>query len=653
MKLSLVLAAAALAVPSFAAAVTAAPEITGVITPAHRQPFKPLPKNGTAHGLVNTTGPAAHVRGVWRPFADSLIQAPSRSRTDAAASMTADVASQAAPDLTQVPPKIVKGKRDMFKKTVQKNGGNNAHQKGTGTNKKKNDGVRHTAPHEVNNLPADFGTKSVGDKKPWARPSVGVGKGSVKQASAGIPKNAGRKFKEALAAKKAKASPQAPWTKKVDHGKGKAASSQSDRKAKKTTGSPKIQRHKFKEAVAAKKTKATSNPPASWTSEVHDGKGKAASSQSDRKAKKTTGIPKVQRHKFKEAVVAKKSKATGNPPASWTSDVHQGEGNTTNSRQSAGQTKTEHPPSIKTNHLPTEKGKTSRHSLAIAANTSRETRETHEIISSDIAPHPNQRRTSDTPFGIKKGIVYQDDAVTPSFSRDGSATWAYNWGAAPGAPMFQQIPMFWGPRDKGDAVGVMALVRAGAPWVLGYNEPDMVLQGGGGCEVSAGEAYDAWGIDMFPFYNEGARLVCPAVTSWNSTHGATNGPSGLVWLHEFVGYTTKPTDLLCDAQALHWYGVEGKSGREQADLFTAYVALAHDEINALFGFDMPLWITEFAAMPLYDAQVMAEFLDVALPWLDKQAYVERYSPFMADNMVDGQQLNVAGEKFVTWRGDAD
>ena len=145
----------------------------------------------------------------------------------------------------------------------------------------------------------------------------------------------------------------------------------------------------------------------------------------------------------------------------------------------------------------------------------------------------------------------------------------------------------------------------------------------------------------------------PAVTSWNSTHGATNGPSGLVWLHEFVGYTTKPTDLLCGAQALHWYGVEGKSGAEQADLFTAYVALAHDEINALFGFDMPLWITEFAAMPLNNAQVMAEFLDVALPWLDKQAYVERYSPFMADTMVDGQQLNVAGEKFVTWRGGAD
>jgi hypothetical protein len=376
MKLSLVLAAAALAIPGLAAAVTAAPEITGVITPGHRQPFKPLPKNGTTHGLVNTTGSAvqtgAPVRSVWRPFADNPIQSPSRFKTGAAAFMAADVASQATPDSAQVPPqKLAKGKRDTFKKTALQNEGNNDPEEGTGIDKNKNDAVRRTAPHEIINLPTDLGTRSVGGKRPWARPSVGVDKGKAKQASAVVPKNASRKFRDALASKKAKASPQAPWTKMFDHRKGKTSSSPSDRKAKKTT----------------------------------------------------------------------------------------------------------------------RKNKTTRRSLAIAANvTSREPPETLSSDDTPPAPHPNQRRASDTPFGIKKGIVYQDGAVTPSFSRDGSATWAYNWGAAPGAPMFQQIPMFWGPRDKGDAAGVMALVRAGAPWVLGYNEPDMVWQGGGGCEVSAGEA---------------------------------------------------------------------------------------------------------------------------------------------------------------------
>lgn len=453
MKLSLVLAAAALAIPGL----TAAQEITGVINYGHRQPFKPLCKNGTTHGLVNDTGlvvpTGGSVRGVWRPFADKPIQTLSCSESIAAASMTVGATSQGAPSSTQVPSKkVLKGKRGMFKKTEQKNGGgNNGHQKGAGTDKKKS-----TAPHQINSLSADFGTKSLGGKRPWTR------------SSSGVPKNAGRKVKEALAAKKAKASPQAPWMKKVDHGKGSSSSSQSDRKAKTSTGTPKVHGRKFKEAPAAKKGKATGNCPVSSTT-VHNGKGK-----------------------------------------------------TTSHQHSAGQTRTKRPSSVNHshNHLPTgKKTKIPRRSLA----------NTPETISADNTPQPIHRRTSDTPFGIKKGLVYKNGAVTPSFSRDGSATWAYNWGAASGAPMFQQIPMYWGPRNKGDAAGVMERVREGAPWVLGYNEPDMVWQGGGGCEVSAREACeflmpflwgvmgwvgadfggvdDAWGIDMFPFYNEGARLV--------------------------------------------------------------------------------------------------------------------------------------------------
>lgn len=404
MKLSLVLAAAALAVPGLAGTITAASEITGVINHGHRQPFKPLPKNGTTHGLVSATGLAVPtggpVRGVWRPFADKPIKTLDCSKTGVAVvtSMTVGATSKTAPSMTQVPSKkLPKGKRDAFKKTEQKNGGNNGHQEGTGTDRNKS-----TSPHQINSLPAGFGTKSVGSKKPWSRPSSGA------------PKNAGRKFKEALAAKKAKASPQAPWTKKVDHGNGNTSSIQSDRKEK--TGA---------------------------------------------------GVSEVHGRKFKEALVAKKAKATG---------VGHGKGKTTSSQTSARQTKT--PSANNNNPVPNGKStKTPRRSLA----------HTPETISPDNLSHPIHRRTSDTPFGIKKGLAYNNGAVTPSFSRDGSATWAYNWGATPGAPLFQQIPMFWGPGVKGDVEGVMARVREGAPWVLGYNEPDMVGQSGG-CEVSAREA---------------------------------------------------------------------------------------------------------------------------------------------------------------------
>jgi hypothetical protein len=65
---------------------------------------------------------------------------------------------------------------------------------------------------------------------------------------------------------------------------------------------------------------------------------------------------------------------------------------------------------------------------------------------------------------------------------------------------------------------------------------------------------------------------------------------------------------------------------------------------------MDLWITEFAPLPLHNANVMADFLEVAIPWLDRQSYVARYSPFMAEDLVSNGNLNRAGEVFVNTKG---
>ena len=66
---------------------------------------------------------------------------------------------------------------------------------------------------------------------------------------------------------------------------------------------------------------------------------------------------------------------------------------------------------------------------------------------------------------------------------------------------------------------------------------------------------------------------------------------------------------------------------------------------------MDLWITEFAPLPLHDVNVMADFLDVVIPWLDRQPWVARYSPFMAEDLVSNGNLSHAGEVFVNRRGE--
>ncbi|KAK3318136.1 hypothetical protein B0H66DRAFT_556328 [Apodospora peruviana] len=256
-------------------------------------------------------------------------------------------------------------------------------------------------------------------------------------------------------------------------------------------------------------------------------------------------------------------------------------------------------------------------------------------------------RGTDAPFGIKKGLAYNDAGKINTLSRSGSATWAYNWGAARDAPKFQGIPMMWGV-NEGQVDGIFAKIASGdTPYVLGYNEPDVTREHGG-CNASPQRAREQWGNDMFRFRDRGAKLVCPAISSWNTDRGFTGGPSGLTWLRQFAG--NNPGQFGCSAQALHWYGEPGANAQRQAQLFIDYVAWAHGEVNSIFQREMPLWITEFSPDPVGDVNLLADFLRIVIPWLDRQDYVHRYAPFKAETMVNGNDLNNAGRAFVESRG---
>jgi hypothetical protein len=254
-------------------------------------------------------------------------------------------------------------------------------------------------------------------------------------------------------------------------------------------------------------------------------------------------------------------------------------------------------------------------------------------------------RRTDAPFGDKKGLAYNNGDITNILSRGGSATWAYNWGTYFAAPKFQQIPMYHDPGYRqGDRNNILNKIASGdTPWVLGYNEPD-VRRANGGCETSPAAAASSWGNDMFIFADRGAKLVCPGISSWDSPNGDTGGPSGFTWLRQFAG--NNPGQFRCGAQAIHWYGGENQNAQQQAQDFINYVGRAHSIVNSIFQTNMDLWITEFSPLPINNAQVMSDFLAIVIPWLNAQDYVARYSPFMAEYLVSGGGLNIAGQTFV-------
>jgi hypothetical protein len=106
--------------------------------------------------------------------------------------------------------------------------------------------------------------------------------------------------------------------------------------------------------------------------------------------------------------------------------------------------------------------------------------------------HQLAARNLDPPFLIKKGLAYdvKQGGLTNSLSLPGSAVWAYNWGSPRNAPLFQQIPMCWGPGCNKDALWSSINEKPDdVPYILGYNEPDEKGDFGG-CDKTIQQAYD-------------------------------------------------------------------------------------------------------------------------------------------------------------------
>lgn len=248
----------------------------------------------------------------------------------------------------------------------------------------------------------------------------------------------------------------------------------------------------------------------------------------------------------------------------------------------------------------------------------------------------------------KKGLAYVDAGVLDVFASTGAVQWSYDWSPNPDSSKVNGVPMCWGAGVdcKGDQI-LPQLGQGGESWVLGYNEPDLTKENGGSF-LTPKQAHDAWGDDMFQFADAGAKLVCPGVSSYDTESSKFTGfESGLTWLRSFVSLSGSPKDLRCDAVAVHWYGEDGKSGGEQADLFIDYMDNAHTTLKEIFGQDISVWVTEYGPLPENNVQVLAEFTDKAVPYLEKQGWIARYSPFKPEQMTNGGGLNDAGKSFMS------
>ncbi len=196
------------------------------------------------------------------------------------------------------------------------------------------------------------------------------------------------------------------------------------------------------------------------------------------------------------------------------------------------------------------------------------------------------------------------------------AGWFYSWSATNSSKANDEyVPMTWGAGATSDASLNGIIAKYQVNHLLGFNESDNCSDQSGQynnlCDPATAVAY---------FENNmrtGMRLGTPAPRE--------NGPT--TWLKDFKEIA-KAKDVRFDFVAVHWYdwGSSPQNSpfadpQQVFNRFKAYLQRVHDD------YQLPIWITEFNANPNRDNSVQAEFLKLALPYLEQLDYVERYAYF--------------------------
>jgi hypothetical protein len=219
--------------------------------------------------------------------------------------------------------------------------------------------------------------------------------------------------------------------------------------------------------------------------------------------------------------------------------------------------------------------------------------------------------------GCKRGIA-SNDVPGPAFA--GRVAWWNNWAlGGDGVPDgIEFVPMVWGADDVGDPF------PEEAAYLLGFNEPNFHAQS----DLTAQEAAAAW--PQIEASAGGRPLVSPAM-NYCGPEDQCNGTSPYQYLRDFFAACS---GCRVDYVAVHWYNCDLPSLQDYLE--------PGGGLEGFEQFGKPVWLTEFSCDPSASVADQEAYMREAIPYLEGNPNVFRYSWFSAGPIPNAELLNDDG-----------
>jgi len=216
----------------------------------------------------------------------------------------------------------------------------------------------------------------------------------------------------------------------------------------------------------------------------------------------------------------------------------------------------------------------------------------------------------------KRGIAAN---TAPGAAFGPAVSWWYNWSnQGTSRTGLEFVPMLWGSGS------MSAAIPSGSAFLLTFNEPNFKAQS----NLTAVQAASYW--PAIQTKAAGIPIVGPGM-NYCGPANQCNGTDPYQYLTDFF---TACTGCEVDYVAVHWYNCDLPSLKDYLETGA--------NLPGFEQFGKPIWLTEFSCDTSASAADQEAYMRAAIPYLESNPKVFRYSWFSADPIPNAKLMNADG-----------